>query len=195
MEKYLLHRKDRLIITTIDIMNELGIQSLTTKEIAKRQGVSEATLFRHFKSKSDLLLSVLDFYAQYDSDIINSIKILKLSSKKAIMYFVESYATYYENYPAITIITQSYDVMRYDSDLSDKIKKIFINRMDFMNEMIKNAQEAHEICEKSDAENLADIITSTINGICLKWRINDYNFNLSEKISSSVNMLLDSFSN
>jgi AcrR family transcriptional regulator len=73
-----LHRKDRLILTTIDIIDELGIQSLSTREIAKREGVSEATLFRHFKSKNDLLAAVLEYYSKFDDDIYQTTGINKL---------------------------------------------------------------------------------------------------------------------
>ncbi|MDD4730008.1 MAG: NAD(+)--rifampin ADP-ribosyltransferase [Dysgonamonadaceae bacterium] len=59
----MLHRKERLIRTAIEIVDEIGIQGLTTKEIAKRQDVSEATLFRHFASKNELLKAVLDYCA------------------------------------------------------------------------------------------------------------------------------------
>ncbi len=194
MEKTLIHRSDRIIITTVDIIDELGIQGLTTKEIARRQEMSEATLFRHFKSKNELLLSVLDYYSKFDSDIFLSIKMKSLKPKEAIIYFVESFVTYYENYPAITAITQAFDIMRYDAELEDKIKDIFVKRMDVMKSLIDTAKEAKIINMNTNSETLADIIISTCNGICLKWRIYKQSFSLSNKTLYAVNMLLDSFS-
>jgi AcrR family transcriptional regulator len=42
-----------------EILNRVGIQGATTREIARRAGVNEVTLFRHFKSKEQLLRAVL----------------------------------------------------------------------------------------------------------------------------------------
>ena len=42
-----------------ETLNEVGIQGATTREIARRAGVNEVTLFRHFKSKEQLLGAVL----------------------------------------------------------------------------------------------------------------------------------------
>ena len=52
----ILHRKEQLILTAIEIIDEIGIQRLTTREIAKRQQISEATIFRHFKIKMNCWL-------------------------------------------------------------------------------------------------------------------------------------------
>jgi AcrR family transcriptional regulator len=40
-------------------LNGRGIQGATTREIARRAGVHEVTLFRHFKSKEQLLRTIL----------------------------------------------------------------------------------------------------------------------------------------
>jgi AcrR family transcriptional regulator len=40
-------------------LNRRGIQGATTREIARRAGVHEVTLFRHFKSKEQLLRAIL----------------------------------------------------------------------------------------------------------------------------------------
>ncbi|MDW7675124.1 MAG: TetR/AcrR family transcriptional regulator [Bacillota bacterium] len=188
-----LHRKDRLILTTIDIINELGINGLTTKEIARRQGVSEGTIFKHYRNKNELIIATLDHFTQYDSDIFYSAQLRKLGPREAITFYIDSYASYYENYPAITAITQAYDVLRYDPELEDKVKQIYRSRADHMKQMIESAQEANVISKEENSEDLADIISSTCNGICLKWRMNGYNFSLREKTLVAVNMLLDAF--
>ncbi|MDP4091416.1 MAG: TetR/AcrR family transcriptional regulator, partial [Bacillota bacterium] len=46
-------RKERVTLTAIDILNELGFQGLSTKEICKRQEISEGTRYEHFKNKNE----------------------------------------------------------------------------------------------------------------------------------------------
>ena len=116
--------KESIILTVIDIINELGIQGLSTRELAKRQEISEGTLFRHFKTKNHIILAVLDYFSKYDADIFHSVKLKKLKPKEAITFFVDSYATYYENYPAITVMTQIYSVLSYEAELAPKITSI-----------------------------------------------------------------------
>jgi AcrR family transcriptional regulator len=51
--------RQRLLGAAIETLNRDGIQGATTREIARRAGVNEVTLFRHFKSKERLLRAVL----------------------------------------------------------------------------------------------------------------------------------------
>ncbi len=190
MEISLLHRREGLIYTAIEVMNELGIQGLSTREIAKRQGVSEATLFRHYKNKSELLQAVLAFYSQYDGDIYQSIKLKQLEPKEAIVYFVDAYATYYQNYPAITVISQAYDILSLDPELAETIKEIFFNRRKNITELIQVAQAAGTISSQYDAELLADMIMGAIREICLRWRLSGHYFSLRDETMRAVQIIL-----
>jgi AcrR family transcriptional regulator len=51
--------RQRLFAAATETLNRRGIQGATTREIARRAGVHEITLFRHFKSKEQLLRAML----------------------------------------------------------------------------------------------------------------------------------------
>ncbi len=188
-----LHRKDNVILTAIEIIDELGIQGLSTREIAKRQEISEGTLFRHFNSKSDIVIAVLDYFSKYDSDIFQSVILKGLKTKAAIVFLVDSYATYYENYPAITAVTQIYGVLLSEPDFVDKIKSILCSRINFLEKVIEEGKKAGEINHQVDSGILADIIIGTFGGICLEWRLNGRNFSLRDKTLTAINMILTAF--
>jgi AcrR family transcriptional regulator len=51
--------RDRILDAAAELMRTRGVVRTTTKEIAKAAGFSEATLYKHFRDKEDLLLRVL----------------------------------------------------------------------------------------------------------------------------------------
>jgi AcrR family transcriptional regulator len=51
--------RQRLLDAATQTLKRVGIQGATTREIARQAGVNEVTLFRHFKSKEQLLRVVL----------------------------------------------------------------------------------------------------------------------------------------
>ncbi len=193
MELSILDRKDSLIHTAIEVLNDHGIRGLSTREIAKREGVSEATLFRYYKTKNDLLLAMLDFESKYDSDIMKSVKVKKINPRAAIIYFMNSFAEYYENYPAITAISQAYDVLASEPLLADKIKKSFSTRIGFLHGLLLEAQRAGEINKNVDCEKISFLIWGSFMSICLNWRFNKFNFKLKEYTLSTLDMTLGAF--
>jgi AcrR family transcriptional regulator len=49
----------KIIEAAIEIFSEKGYAAASTSEIAKKAGVAEGTIFRHYKTKKDLLLSIV----------------------------------------------------------------------------------------------------------------------------------------
>lgn len=193
MEKSILHRKEAIILTAVEVINDFGILGLSTREVARREGISEGTIFKHFRTKNELILAILDHYSQYDADIVETIKLKNLKPIEAITYLINTYAEYYQNYPQITAITQAYDVLSYDNDLTSKINEIVSFRSDSMRALISEAQKAGNISKEIDSEKLANIVWGSMRDVCLKWRLCGYAFSLREYISSTLEMILNAF--
>ncbi|MEZ9711140.1 TetR/AcrR family transcriptional regulator [Vibrio breoganii] len=51
-------KKDAILQTSLELMAKQGIDNTSTLEIAKATGVAKATLFHHFKTKTDLVDAV-----------------------------------------------------------------------------------------------------------------------------------------
>lgn len=53
-------RQAEIIAVTRDLIFNEGFSNFTVRTVANRIGISEAAIYRHFKSKEDLLLGLLD---------------------------------------------------------------------------------------------------------------------------------------
>ena len=189
----LLHTKESLILSTIEVISEHGLQGLTTREVAKRQGISESTIFKHYRTKNELILAVLQYFSQYDQAITESLGLKEFKPIQAITYFVEAYVTYYENYPEITAITLSYEGLTREAELCDVVKKIFTKRVNTIKSLIDDAKRQNEISKDVDTESLADLIIGLERVAILRWRLNYYNFSLKDHTLTALKMLLNGF--
>ena len=190
MVKPLLHRRESIIHTTIDVMDEFGIQGVSTREVARREGISEGAIFKHFPKKCDLILGVLDHYAQYDEDIILSTKAKSDCIMERIQYFFNLYAEYYQNYPQMITILQSYEGLIYDHVLEERIQSIMIFRRSFIYQLLIEAIHEKQISRSNDVNNLTDIFFGTFRYKCLMWRYKKFGFSLKDEVLSAVNMII-----
>jgi len=193
MEKSLIKRHESIIVSTIQTLNAVGLQNLSTKLIAKQEGVSEGTLFRHFKTKTDIMLAVVDHFSQYDDAIIGTCRQKNFSPLEAICYFYNAYAEYYQNYPEITVVVQAYDSLMCDAELSEKVSAIIYKRSDFITKTLQSAIDQKIIRTNLDPAVLENILTGGSKEICLKWRMARYRFSIKEKTAEMVEMLLSGF--
>jgi AcrR family transcriptional regulator len=58
-EEELTDKQKQIIIAAIEAFSQKGYAGTSTSEIAKKAGVAEGTIFRHYKTKKDLLLSIV----------------------------------------------------------------------------------------------------------------------------------------
>ena len=56
-------RRSQILLIAIKLFSQKGFSASTTKEIARLAGISEAMVFRHFATKSELYHAILDYKA------------------------------------------------------------------------------------------------------------------------------------
>jgi hypothetical protein len=139
------------------------------------------------------MLAVLEHFSQYDEDIIQASINKKLNPVETIQYFINTYAEYYENYPAITAIVQSYDSLLCDSELAPTVEDIVNRRTQYMLEVAQNAKGLGMIEQHVDCESLVHVILGGFKEISLKWRMSHFNFPLKDKVIAMLNMVLSAF--
>ncbi|TQR10335.1 TetR/AcrR family transcriptional regulator [Psychrobacillus soli] len=55
----LTEKQKKIILAAIESFSEKGYAATSTSEIAKKAGVAEGTIFRHYKTKKELLVSIV----------------------------------------------------------------------------------------------------------------------------------------
>ncbi len=65
-------RKHQIVEVTMDLVAKNGVQATTTSRIAAAAGISEATLYRHFASRRDMLLAAMDLVYERVFKVIHS---------------------------------------------------------------------------------------------------------------------------
>ena len=61
--------KNRILDAALDLFSEKGYEASTTKEIAERAVVNEVTLFRHFGSKENIFVQLVERETNIREDI------------------------------------------------------------------------------------------------------------------------------
>jgi AcrR family transcriptional regulator len=93
MALHRMKRKDRMkqiLDCTCELLGKKSLDAIRTAEIAEKAGVSEATLFKYFKSKDELTSRIIESYLEKSHPLVEAggIKTVKEFRK-----FIDSYLT------------------------------------------------------------------------------------------------------
>lgn len=87
----------KILLAATKLFSEYGYSGVSTRKIAEQAGVNELTLFRTFKSKSNLLQAVIRHFA-YEGNIVEKIAHdLTGDIKKDIKIFTDTYYMFLQN--------------------------------------------------------------------------------------------------
>ena len=186
-------RKHSIILSALKIIDETGIDGLSMRELAKRQGITEGALYKHFNSKEEILMAVFDYHDRYDSKIKNTIENSNITPKESIIFFIISLAEIFESHPAMTCIVNSFEVLIEDNSLVKRVKEIFTSRSDYLTGLVLKGQNEGSISMDFNGEYLSDIILGLLRTTTLKWRINNYSFSLKSRVETILELLLSRF--
>ncbi len=183
-------RQEQIIKVAIELIAEKGIQDLTIKNLSGRIGIAESAIYRHFKSKQDILLGIL---ALFDEDKKMFMERIKESGKPPLeqlkLLFQLRFKFFNEN-PAIASVIFSEEIFRNDPRLSQKVFNIMKNNQNIVFDIIKAGQKQNQIRNDVDTQELAFIIIGALRLIVTKWRLSNFAFNLEKEGQKLWNSVL-----
>ncbi len=181
-------RKESILITAIDILEEKGIRGMTTKEIAIREGITEPAIYRHYNGKKVIILAILKRFSSYDDQIMSTVKQQNMTCIEAIYFFLTSLSEYYQGYPQVVTAMFSLDVFWYDEDSKELMKQIMKKRLDFLEEHIKIGLDQNMFIVDLSSKVLSEMIYGFLMNTTFNWKL----LNNTESIKSEVLEMFES---
>lgn len=160
-------------------IDEYGIQDLTIKNLAADIGLSEAALYRHFKSKNEILMGLLTYFIMEMKERIALI-IANEEAKPTellIQIFASQLSTFVQN-PAIVSVIFSEGIFQFNKELSEKVSTMMELMQAHINVIIKKGQEAGVFREIIGASTISIIIMGSMRMTVLKWKLSGHSSNL-----------------
>lgn len=148
-------RQEQIKQAVLDIIYTDGLKSLSTRILAKRIGMSEGTIFRHFSSKQDIILAIIK---DVQNDFIGSLRAIANSSiepKERLNRYLCQTVTYLIQNKGITMLLFSEASHNNDADLKNNLSQIFNNQKKLVSKIILDGIAQNIWDETIPVENVA----------------------------------------
>ena len=171
-------RQNEIILTAIELIAESGIQQLTIKNLSHRIGIAESAIYRHFASKLDILLGILDLFKENKEEMLRRVQAMSKSPMEQMRLLFEERFKSFNNQPAIAAVIFSEEIFRNDRRLSEKVFQIMQTNQQILLDIIRNGQAVGEFRKDIPADQMAFIIIGALRLIVSKWHLSEYAFDL-----------------
>jgi len=178
MTKSLTHRQSQIVTEAINIISKQGIQGLTIKNLSKKIGISEPAIYRHFDSKIEILLTILDTFKENKQLALTKIAVDNISAMQKLEAIFFHHFRVFDDKPALTAVIFSEEIFKNDLRLSEKVLSIMKTNQQVLFDILENGQSNNEIRNDISVKQLALIIMGSLRLFITQWRLSGFSFNL-----------------
>jgi AcrR family transcriptional regulator len=174
-------RQSEIINAAIKLIGEGGIQALTIKNLSAEIGVVESALYRHFKSKTDVLSALLDYLEIIMNSHFSGVKYLKIRPLEKIEKLIDTQLELFANTPSYAVVILSDGLYKNDQVLYNKLSNIMKSSRATFISIIEEGQLADEIRDDVVSDQIAFIIMGAIRLNVNQWGLSGFSYDLQRR--------------
>lgn len=183
-------RQLEIIEAAGEILTESGIAGLTTKNLAAKMGFAESALYRHFKGKEEIILTMLRYLStDMDSRLTNSTKDIESPEEKLKAAFNNQFEFFKKN-PHFLVAIFSDGLLEESKSINEAILQIMGTKRRHLLQIIQQGQKQKQFTDALSADELVHIIMGSFRLHMLQWRLSGFTFDLKLKGNKLITNLL-----
>jgi len=160
-----------------------GSEHLTVRRIAKEIGVSEGALYRHFKSKRDILSLMVE---RVEEDLVRDIReggaaVAGHTPLEILDGLLKNHISAIEQRKGVSFQVIAEVISLGDKKLNRQASEALDRYTGHIRDILSEGIKAGEIRKDIDPEDAATLVTAAIQGLVGRWALGNYSFNLEQQ--------------
>lgn len=174
-------RQTEIIEAAAKLLTTVGVSGLTIKNLAKEMQFSESAIYRHFTSKEEIILTMLDYVMMGIGKETIAAMSPNLSEIEMLKLFFQKQFTFFHQNPYLTVVIFSDGLLEESTRINEKIVMIMNSRKVIIEPLVAQAQEKGELTNDISAEEIVHIIMGAVRLLMFQWRISQFGFDIQKR--------------
>jgi AcrR family transcriptional regulator len=184
-------RQIEIIEAATKRIDEHGIQDLTIKTLAADLNLSEAALYRHFKSKNEILLGLLTYFIEEMKDRLTILLSKKDGTPSELLkdLFDSQLKTFVQK-PSIVSVIFSESIFQFNKELSSTVTSMMELMQNHIEDIVKKGQANGSFNKMVGVSTTTTIIMGGMRITVLKWKLSGHKSDLIKDGNKVLNGIL-----
>lgn len=171
-------RQREIVEAAIRLISERSIQELTIKNLSASIGVTEAALYRHFDSKLDILLAILQMFRQHAVSVHEHLRTLPDDPLHQIEFLFLTHFRTFARKPYLADVVFSEEIFRNDSRLAETVYAIMNVNFGVLKSLLEEGRRRGQVREDIPVEQLTTVIMGSLRMVVTRWRLERFRSDL-----------------
>lgn len=182
-------RQFEIIEAASRILTTSGVSGLTIKNLAKEMKFSESAIYRHFKSKEEIIIAMLTFLADSIDKRLSNIY-GSLDPEENFKALFREQFRFFDLHPHFVVAVFSDGLMEETQLINDAILKLMNVKMKHLVPVIGEGQKNGIFTNAITTDELVHIVLGTFKLQMFKWRTANFQFDLKWSGENMIHSIL-----
>lgn len=187
-------RRKQIVNAVRRLITKYGSEHITVRRIAKEIGISEGAIYRHFKSKRDILLLLVDYIEDNLIRDIEESHAADASQLEILDSMLRNHLSSIAQRMGVSFHVIAEIVSLGDRRLNNKISHMLSNYLARIKDILAEGIKTGEIRKDIDLDTTATLFFGMIQGLVTIWTLSHYNFSLEQKYLPLWNLMREAVS-
>ena len=171
-------RQVQIIEVAMKLIADKGIQGFTIKNLSKEIGVSEPAIYRHFNSKTDILINILYNLKEKSVSMSEMLVDNTGSDIEKIEFMFSKMIGVFSEQPSVISVIFSEEIFKNETVLKEKINEIQNIQLLNIENIIHKGQAEGNMRTDLDKSSLALMFMGALRLLVKRWDLNNHSFSL-----------------
>ena len=174
-------RQHQIAAAARDIINGGGLASLTIQELAAHVGVTEAALYRHVRSKDEILLLLVDEIRESLFQAISEATRTDRNALEKLEHMLQLHLSYVEERRGVSFVIISEALRFGEPRVKTAARRLVDDYVELVGSIISEGKSAGDIAHSVDPEGAAVMFFGMVEASVTRWLFDESLHPLAEK--------------
>ena len=166
-------RQKMITEAAMKVIGQKGVNGATTAEIASAAGISEGNLYRHFRSKEEIIMSVIDRIGSDLASILASVKELPNPLQK-LETTLKCHLLYIEEHVGVPRTIFSEEIIIANENLRSKVRSTIMTYFHGIKTIVEQGQKSGVFDDGMEPQAITGMFIGTIHFAVTRWMMNNF---------------------
>lgn len=170
------------------ILTSSGVSGLTIKNLAKEMKFTESAIYRHFTSKEEIIVAMLEYLANSIEQRLSALP--EASPEERFIRMFQEQFGFFKKHPYFVVAVFSDGLMEQSKRINEAIAQIMAIKMRYIKPVIVQGQQEGIFTTAISTDDLMHIVMGTFRLQMFKWRISNFKADLKRNGDNMIRSIL-----
>lgn len=175
------------------ILTASGVSGLTIKNLANEMKFSEGAIYRHFTSKEEIIIALLDYLSNDMDERLAKVNSIDVGPEEKFVALFQNQFSFFKKNPHYVVAVFSDGLLEASQRINETILRVMNVKMKHVKMIVVEGQKKKVFANEISADEIVSIVLGTFRLQMYRWRVANFKFDIKkngDKMIQSVLVLI-----